>query len=326
MRRLRVVAIGGGTGLYTLLKGMREYDLDLTAIVAMTDDGGSTGELRDEFGILPPGDVRRCIVALSESPEMMKELFQYRFIKGAVAGHSFGNLFITALRELTGSDEQAISEAARLLRVKGKVYPVTLENRRLQAELENGEIIIGETNIDIPKHDPNLKIKRLFLNSPAKINPKALKAINRADMIILGPGDLYGSVIANLLVSGMSRAIRHSRATIVYICNLMTKYGETNNYTVEDFMRSLEKYLGKGVLDYVIVGNLRLDKKTKAIYAREHADPVRFTLANPKEFSCRFVQARIAAKGNLLRHDSQKLAKIIWSLLQIDNKLTFVEF
>src|SRR3990167_8373928 len=164
MARPHIVALGGGTGLYTLLRGLCQYDVDLTSVVAMTDDGGSTGQLRSEFGILPPGDIRRSIVELADSPEMMLKLFQYRFEKGSVAGHSFGNLFITALREITGSDERAIDEAARLLHVKGTVLPVTLDDRILRAELQNGPIIEGETNIDLPKHNGNLRIKRLTLD------------------------------------------------------------------------------------------------------------------------------------------------------------------
>lgn len=325
MRRQRIVTIGGGTGLYTLLCGLREYDLDLTAIVAMTDDGGSTGELRDEFGVLPPGDLRRCIVALSQSPDLMKELFQYRFERGAMAGHSFGNLFITALREITGSDEEAIEQASRLLRVRGRVLPVTLDNRRLHATLEDGTIVKGETNIDLPKHNGQLRIERIALNRPAKPNPRAIEAIRKADMVILGPGDLYGSVCTNLLVDGISDAIRTSRAKVSYVCNLMTKHGETNDFHVHQFVDVVERYLGRGVLDFVVFSQIRIPSATRAAYARERSAPVGFDHRLVRRYSAKFVRAPLAARGNFLRHDSRKLAKVIWSLLQIDNRVTFVE-
>lgn len=325
MRKPRIVTIGGGTGLYTLLSGLREYDVDLTAIVAMTDDGGSTGELRDEFGVLPPGDVRRCIVALSQSPDRMKELFQYRFERGAVAGHSFGNLFITALKEITGSDEEAIEQASRLLRVRGRVLPVTLENRRLQATLEDGTIIRGETNIDVPQHDGSLRIARLQLDRPAIANPRALEAIRRADMIVIGPGDLYGSVVANLLIDGLVDAIRRSRAAVVYVCNLMTKHGETNGFFVHDFVQTIEQYLGRDTIDYVVFSQVRLTPKTRTRYANERSEPVRFDRTTLGSFRSRFVQAPLAARGNYLRHDSRRLARVIWALVQSGNSISFVE-
>lgn len=325
MKKPKIVAIGGGTGLYTMLRGLKEYDLDLTAIVNMTDDGGSTGELRDEFGVLPPGDVRRCIVALSESPESMKKLFQYRFRKGAVRGHSFGNLFITALREITGSDEEAINTAAKMLKVSGRVIPVTLEDRRLVAELEDGTIVKGESNIDIPRHNGHLRIKRLRLNKPAVANPKALNALKRADLIILGPGDLYGSVISNLIVEGIVPAIRQSRAKVVYVCNLMTKYGETNGFGVHDFVDAIEQYLGQRVLHYVIFSRHRLSSAARQVYLKQKSEPVGFDLIKIKQHPARFICTPLAAKGDLLRHDSRKLAKTVWALTQLNNTLRFID-
>lgn len=323
-KRPRIVAIGGGTGLYTLLTGLRHYDVELTSVVAMTDDGGSTGQLRTEFGVLPPGDIRRSIVALSDSPEMMQQLFQYRFEKGTIAGHSFGNLFITALREITGSDETAIDEAARLLHVRGTVLPVTLEDRQLVAELEDGQVVEGEKNIDLPKHNGQLRIRSLSLNQPAKVNPRVVQAIERADMVILGPGDLYGSIIANLIVDGVVPAIASSRAKIVYVCNLMTKFGETNGFYVHDFVRSLEQYLGEGVIDYVLFSRLRPSATVAAAYAKEGAEPVKFDAAALEGLGAEFIQAPLAAKSNLLRHDPAKLAQAIWALLQLDQTISFV--
>ncbi|MGI6103633.1 MAG: gluconeogenesis factor YvcK family protein [Patescibacteria group bacterium] len=325
MHKRRVVAIGGGTGLYTLLRGLRQYDIDLSAVVTMMDDGGSTGVLRDEFGVLPPGDVRRCIVALSESPELMKKLFQYRFDRGALSGHSFGNLFITALREITGSDDAAIAEAAHLLHVRGRVLPVTLESRRLRATLENGQVIEGETNIDLPQHDGRLRIRELALNAPASANPKVLDALGSADLIVLGPGDLYGSIIANLLVTGVRSAIQHSRARVVYVVNLMTKYGETHGFRLHDFVLTMEQYLGEGVIDYVVFSDSRIPPAVRASYASTGAEPVRVDRRELRQFGVQFVRAPLASRGDVMRHDSRKLARVLWGLLQLDNEITFVE-
>lgn len=325
MHRPNVVTIGGGTGLYALLRGLQRYDLCVTAVVTMMDDGGSTGLLRDEFGVLPPGDVRRCIVALSESPELMKELFQYRFDRGALKGHSFGNLFITALKEITGSDDAAIAEAAKLLNVKGHVLPVTLDNRRLRATLENGQVVEGETNIDIPQHDGRLRIRSLDLDADATANPKVIEALRGADMIILGPGDLYGSVIANLLVGGVREAIQASKARVVYIANLMTKYGETHGFALHDFVRTMESYLGEGVIDYVVFSGSRIPKQVQEVYAATGSEPVRVDYRTLKEFGAQFVRAPLVTRGDVMRHDSRKLARVIWGLVQLDNEITFVE-
>ncbi len=325
MKKPRIVAVGGGTGLYTLLRGLAEYDLHLTAIVTMTDDGGSTGQLRDEYGILPPGDVRRCIVALSESPELMKELFQYRFRKGPVAGHSFGNLFIAALRQLTGSDERAIDEAARLLNVRGRVLPVTLDSRRLVATLEDGSVITGETNIDLPKHDGRLRIESVKLNRPARVNPRAARAIEQADLVVLGPGDLYTSILPNLLIRGIREAIARTKARVVYVCNLMTKFGETNGYWVHDFVDVIEQHLAHGVIDYVVTSSSRPTKKTLRAYAKHRSEPVRFDRATVADHPARFVRAPLAARGDLMRHDAKRLARTIWGLVQLDNEIRILE-
>lgn len=324
MKRKRLVAVGGGTGLYTLLRGLKNYDLDLTAIVTMTDDGGSTGELRDEYGVLPPGDVRRCIVALSDSSETMKDLFQYRFTRGSMAGHSFGNLFITALKELTGSDEAAIDQAAKLLKVKGRVLPVTLANRKLKAKLEDGQVIQGETNIDLPKHDGNLRITKVFLDSAAPANKQAVKAIEKANMIVLGPGDLYTSILPNLLVSGVSKSIAESRAKKVYVCNLMTKFGETNNYYLHDFINTINRYLTTE-LDYVIWSPVKLSKKLKDQYRQQNSKPVALNKNKLSAYKkTKVIEASLASRVNVVRHDSNRLAKLIWSLINLENRIRFI--
>lgn len=312
----KVVVLGGGTGSFAVLKGLKGYDVDITAVVNMTDDGGSTGVLRDEFGILPPGDIRRCLVALSDSTQITKDLFQYRFSSDtSLRGHSLGNLLLTALKDLTGSDEKAIREACRILNIKGKVLPVTLDNCRLKAELEDGTIINGEKNLDKPKHDGTLRIKRLFLNGKAAAYDDTLHAIRTADLIVLGPGDLYGSVIANLVVEGVADAVRDSNAKKVYVCNLMTKYGETNGFKVSGFVEVMESYLGAGALDYVIVNSSAFNPDVLEKYGKEHATPVEFDRENCNRFKARFIVAELMTSTEVLRHDSALLAERIISLL-----------
>lgn len=312
-----VVVIGGGTGVFTVLSGLKEYPYHLSAVVSMADDGGSTGILREEFGTLPPGDIRRALIALSNSDnKIMSELFNYRFDEGStLRGHSMGNLLLTALEKITGSFNKAVKEAVKILNVSGKVIPVTLEKTHLYAELENGKVIRGETNIDIPKHDGSLKIKKVFLDPEVTANPDAIRAIHHADVIILGPGDLFTSIVPNLIVDGFIDAIRNSKAKKVYIINIMTKFGETNSYTASDFLKKMESYLGEGVINYVVAntqmptGNL-LDK-----YRQEKDEIVKF---NEKDFegkNIKVMTGRFLRRGQFLRHDPEKLAKALSEII-----------
>lgn len=280
----------------------------------MADDGGSTGVLREEFGMLPPGDIRRALVALSESEEFLAHLFNYRFSEGSFDGHNFGNVFLTALERLTGDFERAIEEAAKLLRVRGSVIPVTLDDARLFARLESGDIVEGETNIDIPKHDPTLKIARVYLEPKAKANRRALKAIREAHLVVIGPGDLYTSIVPNLLVEGIAPAIKRSRARKVYVCNLMTKSGETNSFGTADFLRETERYLGKDVIDVFLVNN-RLPRRSRLLYYLTHdgSEPVRDTFER-KLSSPRIVKANLLRESTYVRHDPERLAKALLSL------------
>ena len=308
---LKIVCIGGGTGLYTLLRGLKKFPCELTSVVSMADDGGSTGILRDEYGILPPGDVRRSIIALSDSTEDLKKVFEFRFKNGSLKNHSLGNLIITALSEIEGSSIAGLKKACKLLNIKGIVLPSTLNNVRLCAELEDGQIIRGETNIDIPKHNPNLKIKKVFLVPEAEVFRESEKAIKEADIIIIGPGDLYTSIIPNLLVKGLPEAIRNSKAKVIYVCNIMTKHGETDNFTVSDFVLEIKKYLGI-YPDYVLYNNMEIeDKKLLENYAKEFAFPVK--LKN-KIKGINFMGFDFTGNPVLLRHDSEKLAKAIIKL------------
>lgn len=314
----KIVVIGGGTGVFTVLSGLRKYPCQLAAIVSMADDGGSTGLLREEFGILPPGDIRRALVALSDRPgATLCNLFNYRFSEGeGLAGHTFGNLLITALERITGDFSRAVEEAARLLSVKGKVIPVTLNRVKLVARLENGREIKGETNIDVPKHDGWLKIKEVYLNPAGRANAKALKAISGADLIVIGPGDLYTSVIPNLLVKDIPRAIRKSKAKKVYVCNLMTKFGETSGFRASDFLKAIENYLGGGVLDYFIVNIQKPSLNRLKKYSEERADFVEYKKENfadrrrPLVLTGDFLRPH-----GFLRHDPDKLANVLTLLI-----------
>lgn len=309
----KICLIGGGTGSYTVLSGLKSRDVEITAIVAMSDDGGSSGILRDEFGVLPPGDIRKCITALSESPEIMRQLFQYRFERGGIKGHAIGNIILTALREIMGDDQQAIKAACKIFSVKGRVIPVTLNNVRLNAELENGMIIHGEAQLDIPKHDGNLKIKKIFFDGEADANEEAVRAILEADLIVIGPGDLYGSIASNLIVKGIPEAIIGSNGKKVYICNIMTKYGETNNFDSSDFYNKLVSFIGKDCIDYFIINNSQINRLLLMKYKGENAEQVRVNTANIK---AKCILENVSSQSSMARHDPEKLARVIFSLLE----------
>jgi len=305
---LKIVCIGGGTGLYTLLRGLKKYPCEITAIVSMADDGGCSGKLRDEYGILPPGDVRRCLIALSDSTELMKKIFGYRFNRGSLKDYSLGNIILTALREIENSDVNGIKRACELLKIKGNVLPCTQENIRLCAELENGKTIYGETNIDIPKHNPNLKIRKVFLDHSAQIFKESKEALLDADIITIGPGDLYTSLIPNLLVSGFSETIKNSNASLIYICNIMTKHGETDNFKVGDFVSEITKYAGK-IPDYVFYDTSKInDKILLEKYEKEQAFHVKL---NHISENSRVIGFDFVKNSTILRHDSDILAKAV---------------
>lgn len=312
----RVVVIGGGTGVFTVLSGLKEFPYHLSAVVSMADDGGSTGTLREEFGVLPPGDIRRALIALSNSDVMLSKLFNYRFEEGnSLSGHSLGNLLITALERITGSFDLAIKEAVKILHVKGDVIPVTLESTRLCAELENGEIIHGETNIDVPKHNGKLKIKRVFLDPQVDANPDAVRTIERADAIILGPGDLYTSILPNLLVDHLVSHINNARAKKIYIVNVMTKFGETNSFRASDFIREIESCLGKGSLDFAVVNTAAPESSLLEKYQEEKDESVIYDKENFKDITAEVITGDFLRTGQFVRHDSGKLALALASVI-----------
>ena len=315
----RIATIGGGTGSYTLLRALKNYDLDLGAIVSASDNGKSSGELRDEFGILPPGDARRCLIALSEGEgqALWRRIFEYTF-GGEREKHNLGNLIITALTDIYQGDTQsALDEVSRMLGVRGRVIYATLDNVHLCAELEDGEIIKGETNIDMPKHNPEKKIKRVYLNPEAFAYKKAIETIDEANLIVIGPGDLYTSIIPNLLVNGIPETIRGSKARKVYVCNVMTKNGETNNFGAIDFVKEFKKYLGD-YPDIVLCNNNQPSKEILEKYSSEKSSFVEPNIEDNRDFKVikeDLIDEENAKKEGLIRHDSKKLGRLIRSLL-----------
>ncbi len=326
----KIVVIGGGTGTYTVLKGLKKYPLHLSAIVSMTDSGGSNRVIRDEFGLLPTSDIRQCIVALASknSNGILRELFTYRYNQGTgISGMTFGNLFMAALTDIYGSQEKAIEKTCELLDVVGDIIPVTLDNSNLVAKYENGKQILGEHFIDEP--DPytgKYRIVGLELIPKAKASPKALKAVREAEMIVFGPGDLHTSIICNLLVDGIADEIKKSKAKKVLVVNLMTKFGQTNNFSAKNHLDELENYLKKGIIDYCLV-NKKFPYQRGILnrYSQEKASPVVDDLGflkRPKVVREDFISEKIQKKDksdklkrSLIRHDSEKLARAIVELL-----------
>lgn len=309
-----VVTIGGGTGTYVVLSGLKEHPLHLSAIVTMADDGGSTGMLRDQYGVLPAGDLRRALVALSDSSGVLRNLFNYRFKEGGLHGHNFGNLFLFALEKLKGDFTSALREASNLLNIDGEVVPVTLDDVRLYAKLENGKVLRGENQVNVPRSSVRARIEKVWLVPEARMNPAVRRVLHAADMIVIGPGDLYSSVIPNLLVKGVAEAIRASKAKKVYVCNAMTKSGETDGFSANDFVGEMEHYLGKGVLDCVIFNSKRPSPAFLKKYKKEKAEfvepPSGVGRGKPKT-----IIADVLDSGSFVRHNSRKLAKVLTGLL-----------
>lgn len=310
---IRVTCLGGGTGLFTLLAGLKIIPgINLSSIVSMSDDGGSTGKLRDMFGILPPGDIRRSLVALSTAPDLLNDLMQYRFDKGGeLEGHNLGNLLLTALIQMRGSMTQAVKSISEILNIQGEVIPVTETVNTLKAELENGVIIEGEHRIGLFEDvDVRCRIKRLWQEPRVLGNPDAMEALYNAQLIILGPGDLYTSVISNLIVGGVAEAINASKAKKIYICNVMTKPGETTDFQVSDHVRAIVGYLKQDSLDYVLASTTGFTKTALEIYEKKNQVPV--IEKNPSELArstkAEILWADVASESELVRHDSLKLA------------------
>jgi uncharacterized cofD-like protein len=323
----RVVVIGGGTGTFTVLQGLRNYPFELTAIVSTADDGGSTGVLRDELGVLPPGDIRQALVALAKESLVLRDLFSYRFTEGSLKGHSFGNLFLSALEKVTGSFDRAVLEASRILAVDGQIIPVTQELIHLQAQMTDGSLVKGEHAIEEYIWSGHSGLEKIWLEPDCIIHPLAKQAIKNADLIVIAPGSIFTSLIPNLLVGGMREALQQTKAPILYTVNLMTEKGHTGAFFVQDFVELIEQYLGKGEIDYVLYNTKIPDKELLERYRREmERIPVRLDKKRPTPYSViglNLLSRRAPQKGSgdalassrtLIRHDSHKLAEAVYAL------------
>ncbi|NGX37664.1 MAG: Gluconeogenesis factor [Chlamydiae bacterium] len=318
----KVVVIGGGTGNFAVLSGLKKFPVELCAIVSMADDGGSTGILRDELGVLPPGDVRQCLVALSDSSSLMRSLVNYRFENGGLGGHSFGNLLLSALEKVTGSFEKAVEEMGRILVIKGKVIPVTTHQVRLKMILNNRKILEGEKEIYLSQ-EIDKGYKNIYLEPYPEANPHAIEEIQKADYLVLGPGGLHTSLIPNLLVEGVSTAICESKAKKIFVVNLMNRKGQTTDFKVGDYLSEIAPYIDPDIFDHILVNNQSPPEELLDVYAEEG------TLVENDIEDDRLVTAPLLGdwkegpkidliKRNLIRHDPEKLAA---ELMKIVNRV-----
>lgn len=313
----KIVTIGGGTGLSTMLRGLKAYSSNITAVVTVADDGGGSGKLRQELGMLPPGDIRNCVLALADTEPIMEQLLQYRFQDGTLKGQSFGNLFLAAMDGISTSFEEAVRKMSDVLAVTGRVLPVTLENVQLCAELDDNSVICGESKIGTRGPSHKGRIKRVYLDpSGAKPLDEVLDAIDEADIIVLGPGSLYTSIIPNLLVRGICPAIRKSRAMKVYVCNVMTQPNETEGYSVYDHISAMEEHSFKGIVDSCIVNNASIPGDLRERYKNDGAEQVRIDRERIEAAGIRLIEGGFQAiRNGFVRHDHDKLAETIIDLV-----------
>jgi len=319
-RGLDIVVLGGGTGLATLLRGLKHYTSNLTAVVTVFDDGGSSGRLRRELGILPPGDIRHCLVALAEAEPLMTRLFEYRFKGGALDGHAFGNLFIASLAGVTGDLEQAVQETSKVLNIRGRVLPTTAHDVVLVAEFDDGRVIEGESTITGTRG----RIRRVSLRPvDAPPLPEVLTALAEADLILIGPGSLYTSVIPNLLVRGVADAVRASGAPCVYVCNVMTQPGETDGYTAADHVKAIQAHTGQGLFSHAIVNTQSPQNRTLLDrYAGQGSRPVAPALQELEAMGLTTVGLALMSEEELLRHDPLRLAEAVFQVIDTVNGRT----
>ena len=325
-----IVVLGGGTGSYVVASGLSHMPVKISMLLTMVDDGGSNKTLRDEFGLLPTSGIRQAIIALSNNQTILRELFTYRFHQGGqnLEGMTFGNLFMAAMADIVGSQKKGIEETCRLLQVKGNIIPVSYDDVRLVATYKDGSQVIGEHRIDEPDHDGKLKITNLETRPKAKLSPEAKQALLTADLIILGPGDFYTNTVANLIVDDMVETLEKSQAKILFISNLMTKYGETYNYTIRNFFKDLTAYLPLELIDYVLINNnLKFPDKILSLYKKENSIPVKDDLTSSDiNNHVKLIRADILSrsvskptkgdnlKRSMIRHDPNYLAKEIIKL------------
>ncbi len=309
----RIVVIGGGTGLSVLLHGLKEYTSNLSAIVTVSDDGGSSGRLREQFNILPPGDIRNCLVALADAEPLMQDLFQFRFEKGTeLEGHNFGNLFITVMTKVVGDFDKAIKESSKVLAIRGQVIPSTLKRVTLAAEHVNGEKTFGETNITKSRNP--IKMVRLL---PENCLPTddSLEAIANADVIIFGPGSLYTSVLPNLVIRKIPEALERSPALKIYICNVMTQAGETDHYKASDHLQAIHRHAKRKIIDYCIVNTGEVPKRYLHKYREENSEPVLADIDRIAEEGVKIIAEDVISTQDYVRHNSSKIAKRIVDLI-----------
>ena len=315
----RVVVIGGGTGNFVVLQGLKKYPVELSAIVSMADDGGSTGILRDELGVLPPGDVRQCLVALSNSSRLMRSLMNYRFENGGLGGHSFGNLLLSALEKVTGSFERAVEEAGKILFIKGHVIPVTTHQVRLKMVLNSRRILEGEGEIYLSQ-EIDQGYKSIYLEPFPKVNPRVLDEISSADLIILGPGGLYTSLIPNLLVEGVCDALRASQARKVFVVNLMNRKGQTTGYKTSHYLAEIAKFVGHDIFDHILINREPPPEELIALYSAE-GDRVENDIEDERIVLADLLgrlgveSRKDLLKRSLIRHDSKKLAQELMKIV-----------
>ncbi len=310
----KIVVIGGGTGLSTMLRGLKYYTTNITAIVTVADDGGGSGDLREDLGMLPPGDIRNCILALADTEPLMEELLQYRFKDGRLKNQSFGNLFLAAMDGISSNFEEAVHKMSSVLAVTGKVMPVTLDNVILKAKLKNGAIVEGESNIPEEAIKRHTAIDKVFIEPKgARALKEAVDAILEADAIILGPGSLYTSVIPNLLVKDIADSVKKTNAVKLYVSNIMTQQGETDGYGVEDHIKAIFKHAGGGIVDYVVMNIGKIDDKLEDKYKEETSHLVKITDDEElKKLNVNVIEGDfIKIKNGLIRHNSEKLASIL---------------
>lgn len=308
-----IVAIGGGTGLSTMLRGLKKYTKNLTAIVTMADDGGGSGKLREDLGMPPPGDIRHCLQALANAEPLMEELINYRFTEGTLAGQSFGNLFLAALNGISGSFEEAVSRMSQVLAITGRVLPVTSDNVQLVAEFENGTQVVGESKISDFKKAQDCRISQVrLIPEHARVNQEALDAIAKADLILLGPGSLYTSVIPNLLVEGVVEAICRSEALKIYVCNIMTQEGETEGYTAADHVDALLSHGAPGLVDLCLANSAPVRPGLVEKYREEDAAPILVDRERIRAMGLELEEYPVASEGgDYARHDPDRLAAAV---------------
>ena len=314
-RQPRIAAIGGGHGLSAMLRGLKAYTRDITAIVTVADDGGGSGMLREDLGMLPPGDIRNCIMALANTEPTMQQLLNYRFTDGSLAGQSFGNLFLAAMNGISGSFDEAVHRMGDVLAITGRVLPVTNQDVRLEAEFHDGSRILGESKIFFAKKINNSRIRkvRLVPERPAAL-PESVRAIRDADIVVIGPGSLYTSIIPNFLVSGIADAVRQSRALKIYVLNIMTQDGETDGYDADDHVRAILEHAGPGVMDVCIANDAPVPPEIMEPYAKEGVSQLELRREDLEQMGLAVRTFPLLEPGRYIRHNSDALARAILSV------------